>query len=80
MTLKEIAYEIEDLQLETKKIGTMQEAMYLATFMEGMKEEKAEVGYCELTNRMNDLNIKFEAAVSELFEVMRQYETKRQTT
>lgn len=81
MTLSEISYKIEDLQLEAKKIGAMQEAMYIATFLEGeLKEEKAEVGYCEITNMLDNLNKQFEIAVHELFEVMRQYQPKKRTT
>lgn len=79
MTLSEISYKIEDLQLEAKKIGAMQEAMYIATFLEGMNEEKAEVGYCELVNRTESLNKEFEIAVHELFEVMRHYQPKKRT-
>ena len=78
MTLSEISYKIEDLQLEAKKIGAMQEAMYIATFLEReLKEEKAEVGYCEITNMLNDLNEKFQIAVNELFEVVRQYKGRK---
>ncbi len=74
MTLHEITYQIEDLQLQAKQIGSLQEALYLAKFYEGMKEDQAETGFSIVTDMMRDFNARMKVAVNELFEIMRQYE------
>lgn len=71
MTVKEIAYELEALQIEAEKVNSFQNALFEAIYRGDNAPETYEWAFVALGDYTFSLKNRLDEATKELFEIMR---------
>lgn len=71
MTVKEIAFEIENLQIDAEKVNSFQNALFEAIYRGDNAPETYELAFVALGDYTFSLKNKLDKVTKELFEIMR---------
>lgn len=71
MTVKEIAYKIEDLQIKVEKINSLQNALFTAIYNESNAENTYEWAFVAFGDMTHSLKNELKNVTDELFEIFR---------
>ncbi|MDO4307226.1 MAG: hypothetical protein Q4C77_10345 [Eubacteriales bacterium] len=71
MTIKEIAYKVEDLRIEAEKINSLQNALFTAIYSESNAISTYEWAFVVLDDMTHSLKDELKIVTNELFAIFR---------